>query len=104
VQLSLGACGIACPRDTDMQEKALGSALALPPDLAQLRRGDLMFWKGHVAIVRDADTFVHATAFHMMVAIEPIAEVVRRVAGEGGGSFRTVKRLPPRLDSSAPQT
>src|SRR5437879_881086 len=53
VQVALGACGIACPRDTDMQEKALGSALALPGAIEQLRRGDFVFWKGHVAIVRD---------------------------------------------------
>src|SRR5205085_1509016 len=53
VQLALTACGIACPRDSDMQERALGSALAHSKELDQLRRGDLLFWKGHVAIVRD---------------------------------------------------
>jgi cell wall-associated NlpC family hydrolase len=102
VQVALQACGAACPRDSDMQERALGEAVAA--DVAGLRRGDLVFWKGHVAIVRDADTFLHATAFHMMVAIEPIGDVTRRVAGEGGGAIRAVKRLPPRLDSGAPQT
>jgi cell wall-associated NlpC family hydrolase len=80
-----------------MQERALGEAV----DVAGVRRGDLVFWKGHVAIVRDAATVVHAAAFHMMVVIEPIADVVRRVAGEGGGAIRAVKRLPPRLDSGA---
>jgi cell wall-associated NlpC family hydrolase len=99
VQVALHACGAACPRDSDMQERALGAAVA--PDLAGLRRGDLVFWKGHVAIVRDADTVLHATAFHMMVAIEPIAEVVRRVGGEGGGAIRAVKRLPAPLDSGS---
>ena len=62
VQLALAACGIPCPRDTDMQEQALGSALARPHELEQLRRGDLLFWKGHVAIVRDEATLVHANA------------------------------------------
>jgi cell wall-associated NlpC family hydrolase len=95
VQVSLGACGIACPRDTDMQEKALGSALALPPDLAQLRRGDLMFWKGHVAIVRDAATFVHANGHSMSVAYEPIAPAIARIRGESG-EVTSVRRLPPR--------
>jgi cell wall-associated NlpC family hydrolase len=97
VQVALHACGAPCPRDSDMQERALGEAV----DVAGVRRGDLVFWKGHVAIVRDADTVVHAAAFHMMVVIEPIADVVRRVAGEGGGTIRAVKRLPPRLDSGA---
>ena len=102
VQVALQACGAASPRDSDMQERALGEAVAA--DVAGLRRGDLVFWKGHVAVVRDADTFVHATAFHMMVAVEPIADVVRRVSGEGGGAIRAVKRLPQPLDSGAPQT
>jgi cell wall-associated NlpC family hydrolase len=83
VQVALGAAGIACPRDTDMQERALGAAVAFGADLFPLRRGDLVFWRGHVAIVRDALTFVHANAFHMAVAAEPIAEAVARIAAAG---------------------
>ena len=56
VQVALTACGIACPRDSDMQEAALGTPVAAAADLAGLRRGDLVFWKGHVAIVRDSAT------------------------------------------------
>jgi cell wall-associated NlpC family hydrolase len=92
VQLALGACGIACPRDTDMQEKALGSALALPPDLGQLRRGDLVFWNGHVAIVRDAATFVHANGHAMAVTLEPIGPAIERIRGESG-EITNVRRL-----------
>src|SRR5262249_20146878 len=66
VQLALTACGIACPRDSDMQERALGAALD-PGDVSDLKRGDLVFWKGHVAIARDRATLVHANAFHMAV-------------------------------------
>ena len=51
VQLALTACGVPCPRDSDMQEHALGTLIA--SDFSALRRGDLLFWKGHVAIVRD---------------------------------------------------
>jgi cell wall-associated NlpC family hydrolase len=79
VQVALNACGVSCPRDSDMQERALGT----PVDLAQLRRGDLVFWKGHVAIVRDETSLVHANAFHMQVAIEPIAEAFARIAAAG---------------------
>jgi Cell wall-associated hydrolases (invasion-associated proteins) len=92
VQLALNACGIACPRDTDMQEKALGSALALPPDLAQLRRGDFVFWKGHVAIVRDETTFVHASGSRMTVIYEAIAPAIERIRAESG-EVRTVRRI-----------
>jgi cell wall-associated NlpC family hydrolase len=91
VQVALTAAGIACPRDSDMQERALGAAMAA--DLADLRRGDLVFWKGHVAIVRDAATLVHANAHHMAVAVEPIAAAVQRIAA-GGGAVTAVKRMP----------
>jgi len=90
VQVALTAAGIACPRDSDMQERALGKVVAA--DVAGLRRGDLVFWKGHVAIVRDAGTLVHANAFHMAVAVEPISETVARIAADGV-AIRTVKRL-----------
>jgi len=88
VQISLNACGIACPRDSDMQERALG----VPVNVKDLRRGDLVFWKGHVAIVRDPTTFVHANAFHMAVALEPIAEAIARIAA-AGSEITSVKRL-----------
>src|SRR5215204_6365849 len=70
VQLSLTAAGIPCLRDSDMQEKALGTAQPLPTALGSLKRGDLVFWKAHVAIARDAITLLHANAFHMMVESE----------------------------------
>ncbi len=93
VQIALTAAGIVCPRDSDMQERALGEAIAAEP--AALRRGDLVFWKGHVAIVRDAATLLHANAFHMAVAAEPIAEAVARIAA-GGSEIMAVKRLANR--------
>jgi hypothetical protein len=79
VQLSLHAAGIECPRDSDMQEKALGD----PVPLEQLQRGDLVFWKGHVAIVCDAETLIHANAFHMAVAEEKVADAIARIAALG---------------------
>jgi hypothetical protein len=93
LQLALIACGIPCPRDSDMQEQALGSALARPHELGQLRRGDLLFWKGHVAIVRDEATLVHANAHHMAVAFESIAPAIARI-GAMGSELTSVRRLP----------
>ena len=60
--------------------------------IRNLRRGDLLFWPGHVAIARDRDTLVHANAFHMMVAIEPIAEAIARIRA-GGSELTSVRRL-----------
>jgi hypothetical protein len=94
LQLALAACGIPCPRDTDMQEQALGSALALPLALEQLWQADLLFWRGHVAIVRDEATLVHANAHHMAVVFEPIAAAIARI-GAAGSEVTSVRRLPP---------
>jgi len=82
VQIALTACGIACPRDSDMQEAALGKAVVADA-YSDLRRGDLMFWKGHVAIIRDRASLLHANAFHMAVAIEPIADAIKRISAAG---------------------
>src|SRR2546430_8503425 len=90
VQVALTACGVPCPRDSHMQEKALGRALSI--DLSQLRRGDLLFWPRHVAIVRDAASLVHANAFHMAVAFEPIEEAIARIRG-AGSKVTSVRRL-----------
>jgi cell wall-associated NlpC family hydrolase len=90
VQVALAACGIDCPRDSDMQERALGKSVA--PDISRLQRGDLLFWKGHVAIARDAATIIHANAFHMAVAIEPTAEAITRIRATGS-DVTSVRRL-----------
>jgi cell wall-associated NlpC family hydrolase len=83
VQIAFAACGIFCPRDSDMQEAALGQPI-VTDDLSRLQRGDLIFWQGHVAIVRGPASLLHANAFHMAVAIEPIGEAVARIRGTGG--------------------
>jgi cell wall-associated NlpC family hydrolase len=90
VQLALTACGVACPRDSDMQERALGTAL--DPAAKDLRRGDLVFWKGHVAVVADPATLLHANAFHMAVVLEPLRSALARIAAAEGGP-RSIKRL-----------
>jgi len=92
VQIALTACGVPCPRDSDMQEAALGAAVDWRGDNVALRRGDLVFWNGHVAIVRDATTLLHANAHHMAVAVEPISAAIARI-DEAGSAVTTVKRL-----------
>jgi len=92
VQIALTACGMSCPRDSDMQEAALGEGVTVARDFCDLRRGDLIFWNGHVAIVRDSVNLVHANAFHMVVAIEPIAEAVARIR-DAGSEVTSVRRI-----------
>lgn len=76
VQAAHLACGIECPGDSDLQRAALGAALA--PD-APLRRGDVVFWPGHVGLMVDASAFLHATAHGMAVVVEPLATVEARI-------------------------
>jgi cell wall-associated NlpC family hydrolase len=91
VQGSLNAAGTGCPRDSDMQQDALGKALD-PAESKKLQRGDLMFWKGHVAIVRDAETIVHANAHHMATVIENTADAIARIKA-AGSEITAIKRL-----------
>jgi cell wall-associated NlpC family hydrolase len=80
--------GKAAPRDTDMMEKVLGDAIALP----EIRRGDLIFWKGHMGVMLDEKRLLHANAFHMAVAIEPLAEAIARIE-KIAGPVTSIKRL-----------
>ena len=80
VQVALSMAGRAAPRDTDMQQAGLGTALE--PD-AGLRRGDLVFWPGHVGVMLDETRVLHANAHHMLTAAEPLAETVARLEAKG---------------------
>ncbi|MGB5903698.1 MAG: C40 family peptidase [Xanthobacteraceae bacterium] len=91
VQVSLAAGGVRAPRDSDMQEASLGADVPLS-HIAKLQRGDLVFWKGHVAIARDATTLVHANAHHMATAVEPTHEAVARIAATGS-PVRRIRRV-----------
>lgn len=92
VQMALARTGLAAPRDSDMQERALGSAVDWNGDVATLRRGDLLFWKGHVAIVAGPDQLLHANGFHMATVVEPLAAAVARIA-EAGQPVRSIRRF-----------
>jgi cell wall-associated NlpC family hydrolase len=90
VQAALLATGLPCPGDSDLQKAALGHLLdAGAPAL----RGDLYFWKGHVAMALDGDTLIHANAHNMAVAREPIADAIARIAAQGGGPVTARRRL-----------
>ena len=90
VQLAAQAAWLPCPGDSDQQLAALGVKL---PDGTEPRRNDLMFWKGHVAIVSDVDTLIHANAYHMAVAFEPLEQALRRIDEQGDGPRLAHKRI-----------
>jgi cell wall-associated NlpC family hydrolase len=88
-QAGLQAAGADAPRDSDMLEK-LGVALA---EEATRQRGDLIFWKGHVGIMRDPETLLHANGYHMAVVSEPLASAQERILASGGGEITSIRRL-----------
>ncbi len=93
VQTALAEAGVAAPRDTDMMEASLGAPVAFDGALSDLRRGDLVFWKGHVGIMRDARTLLHANGWHMSVVSEPLREARDRTVEKAGGSITSIRRI-----------
>ena len=87
VQAALQAVGRACPRDTDQQLAAFADA----GDRSDLRRGDLVVWRGHIGLMLDGERLLHANAHHMAVAIEPLDPAIARIRekiGSGPVGFR----------------
>lgn len=89
IQVALRSCGHDCPRDSDMQEEQLGETI----DLDRVNRGDLLFWKGHVAFVAGADKILHANAHHMACAYEGMEAAISRIEAAGDGPVTSAKRL-----------
>jgi cell wall-associated NlpC family hydrolase len=96
IQAALTAAGVASPRDSDMQEAVLGERVAIDSPAEPLARGDLVFWKGHVGIMRDSVTLLHANGWHMKTVSEPLAKARDRIAASGGGKVTSVRRLSAR--------
>jgi cell wall-associated NlpC family hydrolase len=92
LQIALEAAGHKAPRDSDMQLASLGSEILVPADLEGLQRGDLVFWKGHVAMMADSVLLLHANAHHMAVAVEPLSSAVERIA-KAGSAVAAIRRL-----------
>lgn len=88
ISAALRACDIACPGDSDLQCATLGAAVAGAP-----ARGDLVFWRGHVAMMVDDATLIHANAHHMATAYEPYQAALLRIAAQGDGPVTAIKRL-----------
>ncbi|WP_434289525.1 NlpC/P60 family protein [Celeribacter sp. SCSIO 80788] len=87
VQAGLLACGVLCPGDSDMQ-MSLGSEAT-----GGYQRGDLLFWKGHVAMCVDGEVLIHANAHHMAVAYEPIERAIARIEAQGDGPVTAHRRV-----------
>ena len=84
IQAAFRGCGIDLPADSDQQE----AACIKLPDMHDIKRNDLIFWDGHVALVIDSNNLIHANAFHMSVTLEPIKTVCKRIQFDQNDKFR----------------
>jgi len=101
VQIALRTAGVPCLRDSDMQMHSAGEPLD-PSDLEAIQRGDLLFWKGHVAIAQSGDWMLHASGHHMQVVVEPIRRAIERTA-ELSGPLLAIIRPPVALQAPVQQ-
>ncbi len=90
VHMALQMSGHACPGDADMQEKSVGAAIG---DNVKPARGDLYFWQGHVGILKDEHTLIHANVHHMAVVEEPLQGAIDRIKAQGFGEVTARRRL-----------
>ncbi|MDX1717942.1 MAG: NlpC/P60 family protein, partial [Anderseniella sp.] len=91
VQVAFQACGFDCPRDSDMLHAGFGRPLKQDRSL-RLQRNDLVFWKGHVGIMLDNATLLHANGYHMQTVVEPLSVAIKRIA-DLYGTVTGVSRL-----------
>lgn len=93
VQLTLAAVGVAAPRDTDMMETQLGRPANSGENLRGLRRGDLVFWPGHVGIMQNDQLLIHANAYTMTVASELLTVARDRIRSTNSSEITAIRRV-----------
>ena len=93
VQVTLATLGVAAPRDTDMMETSLGRPADVDDRLRGLRRGDLVFWRGHVGIMQSDQTLLHANAHFMAVTSEPLAVARERIRTKNLSEITAIRRV-----------
>lgn len=90
VQAAYHACGYLCAGDSDLQSDGLGRLLESDESLL---RGDLIFWDGHVAMMIDSITMIHANAYHMAVVYEGLVQATMRIKKQGDGDVTARRRV-----------
>ena len=94
IQISLLLCGLDCPGDSDQQMNTLGHNLDVG---SPRKKGDILFWKGHVAWAVNERQILHANAYHMATVIEEANEAIERIKKQDKNSVIAHKRLKGEL-------
>jgi hypothetical protein len=66
-----------------MQAELVGQPLPVDGGMQAVKRGDLIFWPGHVGIMRDEKVMIHASAHVMAVLTEQLDAAIERLARKG---------------------
>ncbi|MGI9392943.1 MAG: NlpC/P60 family protein [Parvibaculales bacterium] len=74
LQLALQMVGVCFPRNSSDQQKMAGEPIG-----SQARRGDIIFWEGHIGIFTDGESIIHANAYHMKVVCEAVSATMKRI-------------------------
>jgi hypothetical protein len=93
VQVALNAIGVAAPRDTDLMATTLGRPADVDDRMRGMQRGDLVFWRGHVAIMLNEHNILHATAHSMTVMTEPLATARDRIRSKSFSEITAIRRV-----------
>lgn len=76
LQLSYQTFGVNIPRNSSQQVKLNKKRI---DSISDLKRGCVVFWKGHVGIMIDNLNCLHSNAFHMKAVIEPLEDIINRM-------------------------
>ena len=89
IQLFLNFNNKFCPRDTKDQIKYFKKKIKLQ----NIKKNDLIFWKGHVAIVLSKNKLIHAYGPLKKVVIMPIKKTIDRIYRTANLKVTGIRRI-----------
>ena len=89
IQLFLNFNNRFCPRDTKDQIKYFKKKI----ELHNIKKNDLIFWKGHVALVLSKNKLIHAYGPLKKVIIMPIKKTIDRIHKTANLKVTAIRRI-----------
>ncbi len=89
VQLFLNYNNRFCPRDAKDQIKYFKKKI----NIKKIRKNDLIFWKGHVAIIISKKKLIHAYGPYKKVVVMPVKNTIKRIFKTANLKVIGIRRL-----------
>ena len=89
VQIFFNYNNLYCPRDAKDQEKFF----RLKININKLKKNDLVFWKGHVAIILSKQNLIHAYGPMKKTIIMNIFKTIKRIKKTANLNVTSLKRI-----------